>query len=336
MNDIADDHNHIEELVVGHFDGTLTEKQEKELAEKLAASASAKQLFLSYMRMEGRLHSLGRDGFLREPILETQDVDARPADSTHGVRNHPAPERSRRSHGWTVSTSLAVCASVMITWILWPSSVSAGSVLERAQQAAAEMVDRTYRLVMSHPDSEGEPTTRELTITVRGGGRFVIQPEHDAYVMGSDGTDYWMARRNGPVFITGDFRALAPELQRQIPNRRLLNDVLASPNEPLLLGISDLLQLIERRYDVELVDSANPAEHHVRATRRSNVRRRPSIINLHADAETGVVLKAEVNFPDSRQRRWELIETSNLSDQWYHHSQHAPDRQVKRLDAPTD
>ena len=48
----------VEELVIGHFDGSLTEEQEKELAEALASSDSAKQLFLSYMRMEGRLHSL--------------------------------------------------------------------------------------------------------------------------------------------------------------------------------------------------------------------------------------------------------------------------------------
>lgn len=332
MSDITGDQSQIEELAVGHFDGTLTEEQEKELAAELAASASAKQLFLSYMRMEGRLHSLGRDGFLRESILETQDVDARPADSTHGVRNHPAPGWSRRSHVWTASTSLAVCAAVMLTWTLWPASVSASSVLERARQAAAEMVDRTYRLVMSRPDSEGEPTTRELTITVRGGGRFVIQPEHDAYVMGSDGVDYWMARRNGPVFITGDFRTLAPELQRQIPNRRLLDDVLASPDEPLLLDISGLLLLIERRYDIQLIGSANPAEHHLRAIRRSGIRGGPSIIILRADAESGVVLHVELSFGDSRQRTWELIETPALSDQWYHHSEHAPDRLVERVE----
>ena len=60
-------HIEIENLIVGHFDGTLNEEQEKELATELVTSAETKQLFLSYMRMEGRLHSLGRDGFLREP-----------------------------------------------------------------------------------------------------------------------------------------------------------------------------------------------------------------------------------------------------------------------------
>lgn len=334
MTDKANDLDAVEELVVGHFDGTLAEDQEKELAAALATSASAKQLLLSYMRMEGRLHSLGRDGFLREPVAEPQESVGQPADIAPVV-NIVAPS-SRRSRVWTASTSLAVCATVLLAWTLWASSVSASSVLRKAQRVAAEMIDRTYRMSETRPNAKGSLTKRELTITVRGEGRFVVQPDHGDYVMGSDGTDFWMTRRNGPVFVTGDFRKLAPELRRQIPNRRLLDDVLASPNEPLLLGMSDLLLLIERGYDIELVDSPNAEVHHVRATGRSLGRRRPSVINLYSDTETGVVLKAEVNFANSRQRTWELFETSTLSDQWYHHSEHAPNRPVKHLDAATE
>ena len=68
MTDEPKNSNDLEKLIVDHFDGSLTEEQERELAGALATSAETKQLFLSYMRMEGRLHSLGRDGFLREPI----------------------------------------------------------------------------------------------------------------------------------------------------------------------------------------------------------------------------------------------------------------------------
>ena len=71
MTNEPNEHIEVENLIVGHFDGTLDEGQEQELATALATSAESKQLFLSYMRMEGRLHSLGRDGFLREPAAET-------------------------------------------------------------------------------------------------------------------------------------------------------------------------------------------------------------------------------------------------------------------------
>lgn len=341
MTDETNPQSDVENLIIGHFDDSLTEEEEKQLGQALSTSAAAKRLFTSHMRMEGRLHSLGRDGLLREPDprsetrQELRTVADESAESLDDVRYKTVdsqPMSSARFRIWTAS-SLAICVALIFVWALWPTSVSASSVLQKAQQAAAEMIDRTYRMSESRQNAEGSPTTYELMITVRGEGRFVVQPDHGDYVMGSDGTDYWMARKNGPVFVTADFRKLATELQRRIPNRQLLNDVLASPNEPLLLGISDLLLLIVRRYDIELVDSANPAEHHVRATRRSYVRGRPSIINLHADSETGVVVKAEVEFADSWKRTWELIETSTLSDQWYHHSRHFPSGRVHRLDS---
>lgn len=336
MTDKTNRQSDVENLIIGHFDGSLTEEQEQKFGQALATSAKVKRLFTSHMRMEGRLHSLGRDGLLHEPGAVTQETMPQPADITVVEQNDPKPVAPARLGIWTASTSLAICVALMFGWAMWPTSVSASSVLRKAQQVAAEMIDRTYRMSDSRPNAEGSLTTRELTITVRGERRFIVQPEHGDYVMGSDGTDYWIARRSGPVFVTGDFRKLAHEVQRQIPRRRLLNEVLASPDEPLLLGMSDLLLLIERRYDIELVDSPNSAEYHVRATRRSYVRRGPSVINLHADAETGVVLKAELKFAGSWQRAFELIDTSTLSEHWYHYSEHAADRPVKRLDAATD
>ena len=53
-----------EELILGHFDNRLTDQQESELAHKLATCPETRARFRTQMRMEGRLHSLGRDGFL--------------------------------------------------------------------------------------------------------------------------------------------------------------------------------------------------------------------------------------------------------------------------------
>jgi len=334
MTGEAENRNQIDDLIIGHFDRTLNEEQEMELADALTSSGEAKETFLSYMRMEGRLHSMGRDGFLREPPAELAIEPERPAPQP--VVDEPVVRSDRqRLRLIAASTSLVVCAVVILmlsSGVLWPSSVSASSVLQRAQQVAAEMVDRRYRLVESRETTQGGSPLRDLVITVRGRGRFVVQPEHGGYVMGSDGTDYWVARRNGPVCVTSDFRKLAPELKKRIPNRSLLHSVLASPEEPLLLEMSGLLRLIERRYDIELVKSGTPAEHHVRATRRSSLRGGASVINLKADAKSGVVFWAEMNFAD-RKRTFELIETPTLSSQWYHHSEHAADRPVVRLDA---
>jgi outer membrane lipoprotein-sorting protein len=333
MTEEPSKHVEIENLIVGHFDGTLNEKQEKELAAMLASSAEAKQLFLSYMRMEGRLHSLGRDGFLREPIAEPAIEAERSTQQPISVAPVGRSVRQRLSL-LAASTSLAVCAAVMLmllSGVLWPSSVSASSVLQRAQQAAAELIDRTYRVTLSGT-GERSPTS-ELTINVRGGGRFLVRPVDGAFVMGSDGTEYWVTQ-SGPVWMASDSRSLAPKLKRTIPNMWLFG-IAASPNEPLLLDMAGLLSLIERKHDVELIDSASPAEHHVRATlrlgRRNTPRNAPERIDFWADADSGVALRAEVRWSGGRQMRFELVESVKLSDQWYHHSEHAPGRE--RLDA---
>jgi archaellum component FlaF (FlaF/FlaG flagellin family) len=309
-----------EDLIVGHFDGNLSVDQERELAKAIAESPESKRLFLSYMRLEGRLHSLGHDGFLSA-------VDAQP-ENTLNTR----PEHRQRSRLWAASSSIAVCGVLIaiLGWGLWPSSVNANSVLQKAQQAAAELIDRTYRVTISQTNEHSQSQT--LTINVRGGGRFVIQPADGAYVMGNDGTDYWMTQADGPVWVTNDFRSVAPELQRQIPNRRLLG-LAASPDEPLLTGVSELLSLIQRKYNVELIESATAMEHHIHATLNSSRRNHPEVIDLWSDVESGVVLRAEVKWSNGMQRRFELVESVKLSQQWYHHSAHAPGRKVERIHA---
>ena len=107
---------------------------------------------------------------------------------------------------------------------------------------------------------------RELRVDVRGGGRFVLRPVDEAYVMGSDGTDYWLTRQDGPVWVTSDSRSLVPKLRRTMTNTWLFG-IASSPNEPLLLDMAGVLSLIERRHDVELIDSASSC----RASRTSHV-----------------------------------------------------------------
>lgn len=328
-------HIEIENLIVGHFNGTLNEEQEKELATEIATSVEAKQLFLSYMRMEGRLHSLGRDGFLREPsaagpAIEPERPTPQSADAATVVRS------GRQRLRLFAASSLAVCAAVMLmllSGVLWPTSVNASSVLKRAQAAASELIDRTYRVTIS---LEGESSSmRELRVDARGGGRFVLRPVDEAYVVGSDGTDYWVTRQDGPIWVARKRGSLIPKLRRTMTNSWLFG-LASSPNEPLLLDMAGVLSQIERKHDVELIDSASSSEHHVRATlrrgRRNSSPNAPERIDFWADAESGVGLRAEVKWADGRQIRFKLIESEPLSDQWYHHSEHASGKQVERVE----
>ena len=320
----------VEELIIRHFDGTLSQQQERELAGHLASSPEAKQLFLTHMRMEGRLRSLGRDGFLREPEAEIDQLSLPQTDRERTARSKPNTTLGS-SRLRVTTTSLAVCAVVILMcsiWTLLPTTVNASTVLIKAKQAASELVDRTYHLTLSHTDSNSVRQTRELVMTLRGGGRFVVRPVDDRYVMGSDGSEYWLAWRSGPVWVTKDYRSLAPKLQRKIPDRRLL-ELAASPEEPLLLEMDSVLSLIDRRYDVLLIDSNAPTQHHVHARLRSGKRGGPRQIDFWSDKESGVVQRVELQWPNDRQATFVLGESAELSEDWYHHSSHAPAREVE-------
>jgi hypothetical protein len=331
MRDIPENHDDLEDLIAGHFDGSLSEQQEKGLAVELTESTSAKQLFLSYMRMEGRLHSLVRDGFVREPAAAAQDNLHSDAEVTLAAQHSNQQFAFTRSRLWSASSALVVSAAVILMLsfgVLRPTSVSASSVLQKAKLAAAELVDRAYRVTLSRA---GVPSSLlELRVDVRGGGRFVLRPVDGAFVMGSDGTDYWLTQQDGPVWVTSGRGRLLPKLKRTIPNTWLFG-IATNPKEPLLLEMADLLSLAERTHDVELIDSAGASEHHVRANLRSGLRNAPERIDFWADADSGVALRAEIRWADGRQMRFELVESATFTDQWYHYSQHAPGRQVKRL-----
>ena len=328
MTNEPNKHTETEDLIIGHFDGTLNEAQESELATALSASSEAKRSFLSYMRMEGRLHSLGRDGFLRDPCSQKGNHETIPSMQTNELA---ATARSGRRF----AASLAIVAALMIVFLSglpWLSSVNASSVVRRAKAAAAELVDRTYSVEVSA--AEEHSSESQLTINVRGGGRFLVRPVDEAFIFGCDGTEYWLTQQGGPVWVTSDARSLAPKVRRVIPNMRLFG-IAASPNEPLLLDMNGVLSLIERRHNVELITSADPAEHHVRATLKSTRQRSqsnaPNWIDVWADAESGVGLRAELKWADGRSLRFEIKESMQLSDNWYHYSEHTSKQDVRRL-----
>jgi hypothetical protein len=179
MTDQGNHRSALEDLIVGHFDGNLSVDQERELAKAIAESLESKRLFLSYMRMEGRLYSLGHDGFLS---IDAQDKDTLtlPVENTQAAQPDYNQPLSTRSRFWAAASSMAVCAVLIaiLGWGVWPSSVNANSVLQKAKQAAAELIDRTYRVTIS--GSKEHSQSRELTINVRGGGRLVIQPADGA------------------------------------------------------------------------------------------------------------------------------------------------------------
>ena len=323
--------DHVDDLIIGHLDGTLTEEQELELATTLNTSQAAKQSLLSYMRMEGRLYSLGRDGFIDHQMSGPTSATDNPSEAEQQIPSAVVSGDRRRLGLLAATTSLAACAAtllLLLSNIFWTTSVNANGVLLKAQQAAAELVDRTYHVKITPNRSSSR--ARELNITVRGGGRFFIQPASSAYAIGNNGKDYWFTRARSPVWVTSDFHSLEPELRKNLPERWLL-EVASSPNEPLLLDIAGILALIESKFDAQLVDSENESTYHVHASLKSKRPLSPQTIDFWSDVDTGVVQKASLLFSNGRGMDFELLNSARLSESWYDYAGHAEGKEVKRI-----
>ncbi len=319
----------LETLILGHFDNSLTERQESELAQRLATCPETRARFRTQMRMEGRLHSLGRDGFLASAAVQQASAADGPGSHIEHQVTTVAESSSRRIP--PVFTSWVAAASTILllaAWSLWPSGVNAASVLRQAQQAAQELVDRTYRVTLTNPSNQA--WEQELTLDIRGGSKFVLRPVDGSYIMGSDGSEFWMARPDGPVWVTGNYRALAPALRRRIPNRRILG-LATSPNKPFMLDVTELLSLIKRNYEIELINPSGTPQHHIRATLRSEIVNAPEKIEFWTDADTGVVIKAKTYWPDQNIRTLELLNSEPLNQNWYQYPLHMPDAEARRL-----
>ena len=181
-----------------------------------------------------------------------------------------------------------------------------------------------------------QPNVTEVELTMRGGGRFVVHPQSKRYVMGNDGTDFWLILKEGPVLVTGDFLSLPREQVRQIRNLPVVQ-LASDPNELLLLELASILELIEKNYNVQLLESEDPGLRHLLARRRDGRRLGPFTIDLWVDVHTGVTRRMELELvPWSGKiltKRVSLveIESRTFSESWYGYAEHAPGRAVSRV-----
>lgn len=275
---------------------------------------------------------------------EWQQLAPDQAAARSGDRLSKTGPHRRAKRLWLTWGAVASCLAVMSTlmWSYRSSTANASSVLHQARIAATESVDRSYRVTMKKfVAGTDQPNVSEVELNMRGGGRFVVQPQNKRYVMGNDGTDFWLILKDGPVLVTGDIRSLPREQMRQIRNLPVVQ-LASNPHELLLLELSSILELIEKNYHVDLLESEDPGVRHVLARRRDGRRLGPLSIDLWVDVQTGVTRRMELELvPSSGKilaKRVSLIqiESQSFPESWYGFAEHAPGRAVRRVDAKTE
>lgn len=75
---MTNDPEHLEHLIGDHLDGVLDQRGQQELAEILAASADARTLLASHMRIHGAVCQLGRAGVIKDSEEEKGERENKP------------------------------------------------------------------------------------------------------------------------------------------------------------------------------------------------------------------------------------------------------------------
>jgi uncharacterized membrane-anchored protein YhcB (DUF1043 family) len=242
--------------------------------------------------------------------------------STVAEKSHPAARRS-----WAAPL-VALAALIVVGVVFFAPQAgpkTAVAAVEQSLQAAAQDVDRQYRLVLTRSDTDAAPP---ITLTVRGARRFVWEQPVPLGTLrvGSNGEEYWMVPAIGPVIVAAE----GSLIERLLSEKQLSNPVLT---------LTTTLEWLRDRYNLELLDEEE-LSHPEHATRRiSCVHYRgrlrlavhpwqPDEIEIWSDRDTGVVQRMTLHWLNGgrfgvRNAEIRLQSTpGNLPSNWYDHAGH--------------
>jgi hypothetical protein len=303
-----------DELLHGHFDGTLDEFERAELGRLLATDATLADRFVDVAILE---HALAE----REEWHEaTRAVTAAPPPPVSSPRRHRLALNARRS---AVAAIVVVLLALSVNF--FSSSQTAAAALARiAEQAHAS--DRQY--VLHALERERSWAIDGAMLAVRDRSAYVLRtlPEKgDGRIVGSDGSVAWSIPLTGPVRVSSDpgrFRGWLPGSQHGVP---FLADALD-------------VESLAATYELRFAESSTSGRASVRATRKPDARRGPRAFTIDYDPVTFDILRMQLDgLPRARggPESVELVlesHTALAADYFSHEHHHARDRRVVRDD----
>ncbi|MCA9139020.1 MAG: hypothetical protein KDB00_19745 [Planctomycetales bacterium] len=230
--------------------------------------------------------------------IERQDGEGKiRADATVSSTRSAARKQRRGSKIFAIAGSLGLAACLLIAFaVLRPGTLSAAEALERIIQSAAESVDRAYKIhVLEEYQQRRKPENlseqqwlTESNENVDGAMLYIGGTDRHVFVRalndgremksGSDGSESWAFRDDGPVHISDDmtrFRGKIPGQQQSIAFTDLYSQ----------------LTLLRDGYDVELSEDTDRVSQIRRLVghRKSREVRGPKSIELHFDRDDGTI-----------------------------------------------
>jgi hypothetical protein len=233
-------------------------------------------------------------------ILNTMQVLTRKEAERHAEAarlTEESPRRSRPTRRVWMTSLASLAATVAIgLFLFWPETAPATALaaVERSLQAAAEDVDREYRVQITQANSRLVPPG---TLTVRGANRYVYAQPGPVGVLsvGSNGKEFWLVPPVGPVRVAAE----GSFVERMLSERQLSTPI---------LNLTTELKHLRDRFELELMaDEQIPAaEDAMSLVRCQHLRGRlqidsepfaPQTIEIWCERSTGVVQRMVMSWP---------------------------------------
>jgi hypothetical protein len=316
-------------LIDGYLDDQLSDEEVSRLGDLLKQNPEHSKQFAQAMLMHDRLHAEVQANALGR---------VQPYDLTVSIQRLP---RKR----WTLPAMAAAAAIFILASIFWhggasPTASAAVVALDRMIEAAAQTVDRFYRIRVTDPGPEGaappvlsggkgrKPGIDGAELYVRGLDQFVLVRHFGNgtdFITGSDGTIGWAVAPKGPVHLSHDTR----RFRRAVPGEHE-----ELPFTDLRAGLVEL----RRSYDLTLspidrADAESRAQSELVAVKKPGRRSGPERVVIHFDSE-GVAHRIELfGLPADELRAravvLNLVEQRELAPDFFkHETRHAADRPV--------
>lgn len=235
-----------------------------------------------------------------------------------------------RSRWMSLLATAAILMLAVGLWLAFGSPPSAYAVVRSAQQQAAQVIDRVYR-VRLQPRLASMPS-REGTLYVRGGEKLAYKHPTllgESLWLGTNGNEGWLVPPHGPVLVREDpyyLKLWQNEQGEQLP----------------FLQLTTVLERMQQGYDLEILPPDNDPQQtikltHVRGTRRAG-ESGPQQIDMWADTRNGNAQRMLFTFErDSLvlpffQVSFELMNDQSVASDWYEHrAHHGEERPVVRI-----
>ena len=245
--------------------------------------------------------------------------------------------RIQACHAWVTAATAAALLLLVVTLVVvqWNNRTLASDVLLAVTKTTASPADRVYsvrRLLPGNDDMEPHGT-----LYLRGRAGLVLTWGN--VVLGRSGNESWVVDQHDHVILSDSFQWIDQQSTGDVLGTAFLQELSLQSRQVPLMQLAAVSELMQHDYRV-LVSRTNlnatPVDLLV-GNRKRTGQDLPRRIRLWADAQSRVILQAELSWEPDNGVLLQLAPLTPVDRDWYQYTSHCdPTAQVEHVESASD